>query len=94
MKDSEGRKFWAQLALTSQNLARLIWVHANEREGELGKQDLLAKLTAINHIVAFAVALKHKLRFEPFMHYEDLHNLVAHLDTFGKEAQAPEKHLN
>lgn len=61
---NEGWKFWAQLTLTSQNLARLIGVHANEREGELGKQDLLAKLTAINLIVAFAVALKHKLRFE------------------------------
>ena len=69
-------------------------MHANEREGELGKQDLLAKLTAINLIVAFAVALKHKLRFEPFVHYEDLHNLMAHLDTFAKEAEAPEKHLN
>ncbi|OCL11852.1 membrane protein [Glonium stellatum] len=91
---SEGRKYWAQLTLTSQNLARLIWVHANEREGELGKQDLLAKLTAINLIVAFAVSLKHKLRFEPFVHYEDLHNLVAHLDTFAKEAEVPEHHLN
>ena len=69
-------------------------MHANEREGELGKQDLLAKLTAINHIVAFAVALKHKLRFEPFVHYEYLHNLVAHLDTFAKEAGVPEKNLD
>ena len=69
-------------------------MHANEREGELGKQDLLAKLTAINLIVAFAVALKHKLRFEPFVHYEDLHSLVAYLDTFAKEAEVPEKHLN
>lgn len=91
---SEGRKYWAQLTLTSQNLARLIWVHANEREGELGKQDLLAKLTAINLIVEFAVVLKHKLKFEPFVHYEDLHNLVAHLDTFAKEAEVPEKRLN
>lgn len=28
------------------------------------------------------------------MHYEDLHNLVAHLDTFAKEAEVPEKHLS
>lgn len=33
---SEGRKFWAQLTLTLQSLARPIWVHANEREGEFG----------------------------------------------------------
>ena len=69
-------------------------MHVDEREGELGKQDLLAKLTAINLIVAFAVAMKHELRFEPFVHYEDLHSLVAHLDTFAKEAEVPEKHLN
>lgn len=28
------------------------------------------------------------------MHYEGLHNLVAHLDMFAKEAKVPEKHLN
>lgn len=43
---NEGRRYWAQLVLTSQNLARIFWVHAKEREGELGKKDLLAKLYA------------------------------------------------
>ena len=28
------------------------------------------------------------------MHYEDLHNLVAHLDMFVKEAEVSKKHLN
>ncbi|KAI9735061.1 MAG: hypothetical protein M1818_006638 [Claussenomyces sp. TS43310] len=41
---AEGRKYWASLSLASRNLARLIWVHIPEREGELGKDDLLAKL--------------------------------------------------
>jgi putative membrane protein len=41
---TEGRKYWAQLTLTSQNFARLIWVHAKEREGDQGKEDLLAKM--------------------------------------------------
>lgn len=41
---AEGRKYWAQLILTSQNLSRVIWINANEREGELGKEDLLRKL--------------------------------------------------
>lgn len=40
----EGRKFWSQLQLVSQNLARTIWIHTDERDGELGKHDLLAKL--------------------------------------------------
>ncbi|KAK3937439.1 Bestrophin, RFP-TM, chloride channel-domain-containing protein [Diplogelasinospora grovesii] len=90
---AEGRRYWAQLVLTSQNLGRVFWVHATEREGEQGQKDLLAKLTALNLIVAFAVALKHKLRFEPYTCYEDISNLVQHLDTFAQAAtrEEPEK---
>lgn len=42
--------------------------------------------TALNLIVAYAQALKHRLRFEPYTHYRDLKDLVEHLDTFAKEA--------
>lgn len=86
---NDGRKYWAQLTLASQNLARLVWIHADEREGDVGKQDLLGKLTFINLICAFSVALKHRLRFEPFIHYEDMQQLVGHLDTYAKEAVVP-----
>lgn len=41
---AEGRRYWAQLILATQNLGRVFWVHTKEREGELGKKDLLAKL--------------------------------------------------
>ena len=87
---SDGRKSWATLSVQSRNLARYIWVHIDERPGELGKEDLLSKLTAINLILAFAVALKHKLRFEPYAHYPDICSLVDHLDTFAKAAYTPE----
>ncbi|KAF2182291.1 putative membrane protein [Zopfia rhizophila CBS 207.26] len=86
---NEGRKYWAQLALASQNLARLIWVHVDEREGELAKKDLLAKVNCINLIHAFAVAVKHKLRFEPFADYDDLRPLVQHLETYANDSQSP-----
>ncbi|KAL2865638.1 UPF0187 domain membrane protein [Aspergillus lucknowensis] len=82
----DGRKSWSLLIQTSRNLARTIWINTSEREGELGKQDLLRKLTAINLILAFAVSLKHKLRFEPDVGYDDLAGLVGYLDTFAKEA--------
>ena len=59
----------------------------------MGKEDLLSKLTGINLILAFAVALKHKLRFEPYAHYPDICSLVSHLDTFAKEAYTPEVEL-
>lgn len=40
----------------------------------------------MNLILAFAVALKHKLRFEPDIAYDDLAGLVGYLDTFAKDA--------
>lgn len=86
---ADGRKYWSLLQQTSRNLARTIWVNTAEREGELGKEDLLEKLTAMNLIVAFAIALKHKLRFEPDIAYDDLGALVGHLDTFAKDAHDP-----
>lgn len=91
----EGRKFWAQLQQTSRDLARHIWIHVSERheeDAELGKADLLAKLTALNLIIAFSLALKHKLRFEPFASYDDdLDKLVKNLHTFAGEATDPDK---
>ncbi|KAF7719586.1 Bestrophin-like protein [Penicillium ucsense] len=83
---ADGRKYWAQLIQTSRNLARTIWVNASEREGEDGKVDILRKVSAMNLILAYAVALKHKLRFEPDVAYGDLAGLVGHLDTFALEA--------
>ncbi|PMD59542.1 UPF0187-domain-containing protein [Hyaloscypha bicolor E] len=82
---SDGRKSWATLSVQSRNLARYIWVHISERP-ENSKDDLLSKVTAINLILAFAVSLKHKLRFEPFAHYQDLASLIGHLDTYAKGA--------
>jgi putative membrane protein len=90
---AEGRKYWSQLTLSAHGLARVFWVHGAEREGEQGKQDLLAKMTALNLIVAFAVALKHKLRFEPYSGYDDLAGLVGHLDTYAKAATTPDTML-
>lgn len=86
---SEGRKYWAQLIVTSRNLARLIWIHTKERHDqseEQGKADLLGKLTALNLVNAFAVALKHHLRFEPSTDYPDLQPLIGNIRTLGKEA--------
>jgi putative membrane protein len=86
---SDGRKSWATLSVQSRNLARYIWVHIDERP-EFAKDDLLAKVTAINMILAFAVSLKHKLRFEPYAHYPDIASLIGHLDTFAKSAHKEE----
>lgn len=86
---SDGRKAWTTLSVQSRNLARMIWVHVDERP-EFAKDDLLSKVTAINLILAFAVSLKHKLRFEPYAHYPDIASLIGHLDTFAKAAHKEE----
>jgi hypothetical protein len=86
---SDGRKSWATLSVQSRNLARYIWVHIDERPA-FSKEDLLSKVTAINLILAFAVSLKHKLRFEPFAHYTDISSLIGHLDTYAKAAHKEE----
>jgi ion channel-forming bestrophin family protein len=86
---SEGRKYWAQLLFTSRNLARLIWVHVQERHAEsaeLGKEDVLSKLAAMNLLNAFAVSLKHRLRFEPSTEYPDLAPLLCNVHTFAGDA--------
>ncbi|KAJ2966206.1 hypothetical protein NUW58_g10716 [Xylaria curta] len=86
---AEGRRCWGQLILASQTLGRVFWVHVKERP-ETSKEDLLGKLTAMNLVVAYAVALKHKLRFEPYTNHDDLLHLVGHIDTLAKEATEDE----
>jgi ion channel-forming bestrophin family protein len=86
---TEGRKYWAQLMVTGRTLARIIWVHTKERSNQGEAQtraDVLAKLTALNLINAFAVSLKHRLRFEPAIDYPDLQPLVGNLHTLAGEA--------
>ncbi|KAJ4291631.1 hypothetical protein N0V90_009526 [Kalmusia sp. IMI 367209] len=85
---TEGRKYWSQLLLVGQNFSRTVWVHVAERDGDLGKEDLLAKVSALNLVVSFSRALLHKLRFEPGIEYADLKSRVEYLDTFAKAAEA------
>ncbi|CRK31715.1 hypothetical protein BN1723_014547, partial [Verticillium longisporum] len=85
---AEGRRYWAQLIHVSQTLGRVFWIHAKEHP-ELAKKDMmLRRVSCLNLVLAFSVALKHKLRFEPYTVYEDLQHLVGHLNTFAKTAAA------
>jgi putative membrane protein len=88
----QGRQLWGRLRIASHVLARLVWIHVDERhdvDPAQGKRDLLGKVSCLNLIVAFAVALKHKLRFEPGTHYDDLKHLIGHLDTYAQTSQQP-----
>jgi predicted membrane chloride channel (bestrophin family) len=83
---TEGRKYWTQLAAISQAFARLIWIHAHERE-DTSVADLIDKASFCDLLVAFSVALKHRLRFEPFSHYEDLYPSIKHLPIVAHQAE-------
>ncbi|TDZ17498.1 UPF0187 protein [Colletotrichum sidae] len=87
---AEGRRYWAQLILACQSLGRVFWIHGGDPEHVDTRQSLLRKMGSMNLLLAFSVALKHKLRFEPYTGYEDLEHLVAHLQTFAQEATVAE----
>lgn len=40
----------------------------------------------MNMLVSFAVAVKHRLRFEPYSDYQGLGDLIDHMETFAKDA--------
>ncbi|KAF3918868.1 hypothetical protein ABW20_dc0103064 [Dactylellina cionopaga] len=83
---NDGRKCWSALTLNVRNMTRLIWIHIREREGPDGEDDLLAKLTAVNLLLAFCVSLKHKLRHQPEYDYKDLQGLISNLQTYARDA--------
>ncbi|KMQ81524.1 hypothetical protein RF55_26084, partial [Lasius niger] len=87
---SEGRKYWAALVQASHVLGRVFWIHSTHRPSQDTREMLLKKLSCMNLVVAFAVSLKHTLRFEPYTAYPDLQHLVGHLDAFAKEATEAE----
>ncbi|CAE6488252.1 unnamed protein product, partial [Rhizoctonia solani] len=85
----QGRTLWSDMIKNSRTMGRLIWLHvpnsiskssgdlsAKERTKE-SKQMLLEKREALRLIQGFAVAVKHHLRGETGMYYEDLYYLVS-----------------
>ena len=85
---AEGRRYWSILTLASQTMGRVLWIHGKDVEGQDPRESILKKIGAMNLVVAFSVALKHALRFEPYSAYPDMEHLIGHLNTFAKEATA------
>lgn len=57
------------------------------------KKDLLGKISAMNLIAAFSVALMHRLRFEPGVNYPDVQHLVAPIAKTTLAGQADQSKL-
>ncbi|KAF5026682.1 hypothetical protein F66182_1231 [Fusarium sp. NRRL 66182] len=91
---AEGRRYWSMLSLASQSMGRVFWVHAKDVEGQDPRETILKKIGAMNLVVAFSIALKHALRFEPYSAYPDMEHLIGHLNTFAKEATLADPDAN
>ncbi|KAJ7098959.1 Bestrophin, RFP-TM, chloride channel-domain-containing protein [Mycena epipterygia] len=86
-----GRTAWSDVIRNARTMGRLVWYHVPLRltpgaavvraPQELGKI-MAEKRMALDLIEAFAVALKHHLRGEVGIYYEDLYDLVRPLHDF------------
>ncbi|KAI5465385.1 Bestrophin, RFP-TM, chloride channel-domain-containing protein [Mariannaea sp. PMI_226] len=85
---AEGRRQWGALTLATQALGRVFWLHTKKdpNPDRDSREVIIEKLSAMNLLSAFALALKHKLRFEPYSNYPDIEHLIGHLHTFAKNA--------
>ncbi|TFK41718.1 Bestrophin, RFP-TM, chloride channel-domain-containing protein [Crucibulum laeve] len=91
----DGRKMWTNITTASRNLAQMIWIHIpNEREDkgvqkkQTELQSIIEKKTMINLVQAFAVSVKHFLRGEEGVYYEDLYPLIAFLPRYANNPPA------
>lgn len=100
---NEGRRLWAQIVLGSRTFARTVWLHipdnaypspssqplTDKQKEEYNAKTLIEKKSAINLLEAFAVAVKHYLRGEDGIYYEDLYYLVKFLPTYALPPTIP-----
>ncbi|KAJ7827138.1 Bestrophin, RFP-TM, chloride channel-domain-containing protein [Mycena olivaceomarginata] len=83
---NEGRRLWSQIILASRTFARIVWFHVpdlpatKEMDAEtLTARGMVEKKTVINLLEAYGVAVKHYLRGEDGIYYQDLYYLVKFL---------------
>ncbi|KAJ3913888.1 Bestrophin, RFP-TM, chloride channel-domain-containing protein, partial [Lentinula edodes] len=88
---NEGRRLWSQIVLASRTFARTVWFHipASESAEVLKAKAMIEKKTVINLIEAFGVAVKHYLRGEDGIYYEDLYYLVKFLPSYALPTGLP-----
>jgi len=94
---NEGRKYWSQIVFAVRTIARLIWFHVPDTmdmgpdmsEEEKRVRVLVEKKTVLNLVDAFCVAVKHYLRGESDIYYEDLYHTTKYLPTYALPAGLP-----
>lgn len=83
----DGRKMWTNINTACRQLGQMFWLHvAVERSGANPPTALAAtieKKTMMNILQAFPVAVKHFLRGEQGVYYEDLYPLICFLPRYA-----------
>lgn len=95
---NEGRRYWSTIIYNSRTMARAVWFHvpdvavtAGANDEEKRARTLVEKKTVLNLTEAFAVAVKHYLRGEEGIRYEDLYHLTKYLPAYALPAGMPEQ---
>ncbi|KAF9041401.1 Bestrophin, RFP-TM, chloride channel-domain-containing protein [Panaeolus papilionaceus] len=90
----DGRKMWSNIIVASKNLAQMIWIHVpverKDVEGEepWTKMDvIIEKKSMVNLVQAYSVSVKHLLRAEPGVYYEDLYPLLSFLPHYANDSE-------
>ncbi|THU99024.1 UPF0187-domain-containing protein [Dendrothele bispora CBS 962.96] len=91
---NEGRRLWSQIIFATRTFARTVWFHIPESAAaaaaEVSKaRATIEKKTVINLLEAFSVAVKHYLRGEDGIYYEDLYYLVKFLPAYALPTGIP-----
>lgn len=97
-----GRSAWTDIIRTTRTMARLIWVHVPPKLSTIKKEGIEhdieiekvmeEKRMALDLVEGFAIALKHYLRGEAGIYYEDLYELVRPLHEH-QHSSRPYLHL-
>ncbi|CAE6377934.1 unnamed protein product [Rhizoctonia solani] len=98
---NEGRRLWSTIVLASRTFSRTVWFHVPdtpstatpETAAEARARNIIEKRTAINLVEAFSVAVKHYLRGEEGIYYEDLYHLVKFLPAYSLPAGMPNQRV-
>ncbi|KAF8064457.1 Bestrophin, RFP-TM, chloride channel-domain-containing protein [Lyophyllum atratum] len=93
---NEGRRLWSQVIIANRTFARTTWFHIPDQPAtveitadEMASRSMIEKKTVINLLEAYAISLKHYLRGEEGIYYQDLYHLIKFLPPYALPAGIP-----
>ncbi|KAF8908606.1 Bestrophin, RFP-TM, chloride channel-domain-containing protein [Gymnopilus junonius] len=91
----DGRKMWSNINIASRNFAQQVWIHVpvERKDGATPVQAVIEKKSMINLVLAFSISVKHFLRDEPGVYYEDLYPLISFLPRHTNSPSGKEDEL-